>query len=343
MSRWWATVSIMILLFGLGSSAVSHAQADSSVVHNFPDTLNLRVLFVQKGLQLRIQDQTGSERYFFTPWHRNYVGIGGFLWNIGFNLFLPVSPPVRDRNLRRFDFQGSLFGQNWLIDGIYQNYRGFVRSREPFNMASPTDRLIQNAGVKKIQTTVTYVPSGEKFSLSFPYNQGYQQRKSSGSLLLSADFSYKNIRASNGILPQDEVSIQEQLSLVESYSFTAMVGYGATLIYRKYYLHAFGLTGLGFQRVNYQTTKDNRLFAIEPAYDARGALGRDQGNWYAGIYAASDFTTTDVQNWRFVGRSTQVRIFFGVRFSEPKFLRKIKPKFLQNMKSSPSIPLPFLN
>jgi len=341
MRRWWATVSIVILLVGVNTTG--YAQADSSYVHNFTDTLNLRVLFVQKGLQLRIQNQLGNEQYFFTPWHRNYVGIGGFLWNIGFNLLLPVSPPVRDRNIRRFDFQSSLFGQNWQIDGIFQNYRGFVRSRDRFDTYLPADRTIRNARVKKIQTTVTYAPSGGKFSLGFPYNQGYQQRKSSGSLLMSGDFSYNNIRAANGILPQNAVAPQNQLSLVESYSLTAMVGYGATLIFHQYYFHVFGLTGLGFQRVSYEAAEKKRLFAIEPAYDGRVALGRDQDNWYAGIYASSDFTVTDVEDWRFVGRSSQVRVFFGVRFGEPEFLRKIKPKFLDNLKSSPSIPLPFVN
>ncbi len=341
MVRRLVTLFIGSLLLAVGYSRCIYAQTNSSeYIQNFPDTLNLRVLFVQKGLQLRIQDQAGNQRYFFTPWHRNYVGLGGFLWNVGFNALIPVSPPVRRNDLRRFDLQGSLFGKNWLLDGIYQRYRGFVQSDRQFSPRLSLDQEVENITIKKIQTTITYVPSGDKFSLRFPYNQGNQQRKSSSSLLMSGDFSYKNIMASDGILPSESVSDQDplkQLTQVESFAFTAKIGYSATLIHRNYYLHVFGLTGLGFQRINYQTNRENRLFAIEPAYDVRTAFGRDQGDWYTGFYISSDYTVTDVEDWRFVGRTSQIRFFVGIRFGEPNFLHRLKPRFLENLKSSPSI------
>ncbi|MEM9831413.1 MAG: DUF4421 family protein [Bacteroidota bacterium] len=347
MFRRLVTLFIGGALLAIVSNRTAYAQTFSpEYVHDFSDTLNLRVLFVQKGLQMKIQNQLGSQRYFFTPWHRNYVGVGGFLWNIGFSALLPVSPSLGNDDLRRFDFQSSVFGRNWMADGIYQSYHGFVQSSRRFNAPANSDQELENTGLKKIQATITYAPSGEKFSLGFPYNQGHQQRRSSGSLLMSADFSYKNITSDDGILPPGAVSNQDplkQLRRVESFSFTSMAGYGATLVHRNYYLYLFGLTGLGFQRINYQTDRKNRLFAIEPAYDVRAGLGRDQGDWYIGMYASSDYTVTDVEDWRFIGRTSQVRFFVGVRFSEPRFLRRIKPRFLEEMRSSPSLPLPFVN
>ncbi|MEM9673567.1 MAG: DUF4421 family protein [Cyclobacteriaceae bacterium] len=342
-SRKFAAV-VLFLLLGITSSVHCQRSYDSTYIQKFPDTLNLRVLLVQKGLHLSVRNNQQNQRFFFTPWHRNYVGVGGFLWNIGFNILVPVSPSLKGEEIDRFDFQGSIFARNWLFDGIYQNYQGFIQASNEFDPNADPDQYLRDTQIKKIQTTVTYLPSGKQFSLSFPFNQGMRQRKSGGSLLLSGDFSYKKIASESNILPDANLLVDDpvrKLTKVEAYSLTTMMGYSATLVYRNFFAHAFGLTGLGFQNVYYFEETEKRGFAIEPTYDIRGAIGYDCSRWYTGVYVSSDYTISDVEGWQFVSRTSQVRLYLGIRFTEPHFLRKIKPKFLKKLQNSPNIPLPF--
>nr|WKN36847.1 DUF4421 family protein [Tunicatimonas sp. TK19036] len=336
------------LIFFVVASLLGHTNAvaqdkDTTYIQKFPESLNLRLLAAQKGLQLQAKNSQLGENYYFNPWYRNYVGLGGFLWNIGFNFLLPVSPPLQDNNLKRFDFQGSLYAKNWLVDGIYQRYQGFVLGDNPFTPNAEPESYQHDMVLKKIQATITYLPGGEQFSLRFPFNQGDRQRKSQGSLLLSSDFSYTKLYNDDGILPEgvaDEADPAGQLDELRFYSLNALVGYGATLVHRNFFLHAFGLTGLGFQRKRYYTGQEQRAFAVEPVYDIRGAFGYDKGAWYTGVYVSSDYTVVEIEQWQFIGRTSQIRLYLGIRIDEPEFLRKIKPKFLENWRNSPNIPLP---
>lgn len=318
-------------------------QEDITYIQKFQDSLNLRLLFAQKGLQLQASNSQQKQDFYFNPSYRNYVGWGGFLWNIGFNVLIPVSPALKENNLRRFDFQGSLFAKNWLVDGTYQRFQGFVLADQSRSPNAEPDRYQHDMVLKKIQATITYLPGGENFSLRFPFNQGDRQRKSQGSLLLSSDFSYTKLENEAGILPEEagfSADPNGQLDALRFYSLNALMGYGATLVYRNFFFHAFGLTGLGFQRKRYNALEEKRSFAVEPVYDIRGAVGYDHGGWYAGVYASSDYTVVEIEQWQFIGRTSQIRCYVGIRINEPRFLRKIKPKFLENWRNSPNIPLP---
>jgi hypothetical protein len=338
---------VLFLLLGTCSLVYSQAGHDPEYVQKFPDTLNLRVLFVQKGLHLSVRNQQQKQSFFFTPWRLNYVGVGGFLWNIGFNILInPVSPPPETEELNRFDFQGSIYARDWLFDGIYQNYQGFIQTNDEFDPNADPDQYLRDTQIKKIQATITYLPSGKQFSLGFPFNQGVRQRKSSGSLLLSGDFSYKKIASESNILPETNLLVNDpvrSLTKVEAFSLTTMMGYSATLVYRNFFMHAFGLTGLGFQNVYYFEETEKRRFAIEPTYDIRGAVGYDCSSWYTGVYAFSDYTISDVEGWQFISRTSQIRFYLGIRFTQPNFFRRTKPKFLEKLQNSPNIPLPFFN
>ena len=193
----------------------------------------------------------------------------------------------------------------------------------------------------KAQLSVTYLPGGRRLSLRAPYNQGDRQERATGSLLLSANFTYLSVRDPADVIAlRSPLLTEDPLRQVQVYAFSGKLGYAANLVYRGWFAHLFAMTGLDWQRTYYQQSEEQNKFSIEPNFDARVGLGRDQGAWYAGIYGALDYNQFRAGGWQFQGLSGQVRLFVGIRFAEPQWLRRRKPRFLKDLQNSPNIPLP---
>lgn len=134
LKRRWAAfrhrlcLTVLLLVF---SNAVLGQSADSSFVETFPQKLNFRLQFVTKGGDLRVRNFQQEGRLLYLPRYQPRVGVGGFLWNIGFSLLLPLPSSWigQDKRIRRFDFQSSVFATRWLVNGIFQRYRGFTLRR----------------------------------------------------------------------------------------------------------------------------------------------------------------------------------------------------------------------
>ena len=331
------------LLIGKGSTA-QHLRADSSFVQLFPDTLNLRLVWVSKGFDLRVHHAQQPETLLYLPRYRPRIGFGGFLWNIGFNLLLPLPLPQTSdtHTFRRFDFQGSLFARRWLIDGAFHRYRGFII--RPTGMptgAEGADLFRGQLVTKKIQASITYLPEGSHISLRSPYNQGDRQQKSTGSLLLSGAGTYFTMRDPEDVIAGHSLNPSEApLSRVRVYALSSKLGYVANLVYRSWFVHLFAATGLDWQQTYYQQSGSENNFSVEPTFDVRSGLGYDSGHVYGGLYGSLDYHQFSAGNWQFQGISGQLRVFFGIRFPEPQWLHRRKPPFLEDLQNSPSIPLP---
>ena len=331
------------LLIGCHSGIAQKQPADSSFIQLFPDTLNLRVLWVSKGFDLRASHAQQPGTLLYLPRYRPRIGFGGFLWNIGFNFLLPLGLPKtpEESDFRRFDFQGSLFARRWLIDGAFHRYRGFVLRTTGEPQTTPPDELLEQLVTKKIQASITYLPGGDRVSLRSSYNQGDRQQATSGSLLLSGTGSYFTVREPTdvvgGLLAEpDDVP----LSQVRVYALSSKLGYVTNLTYRSWFLHLFAMTGLDWQQTYYQQQGDQNAFSVEPTWDVRGGLGYDSGHFYGGVYGTLDYHQFDAGEWQFQATSGQLRLFFGIRFAEPAWLHRRKPKILEDLQNSPSIPLP---
>ena len=323
--------------------------ADSSFVQLFPDTLNLRLIWVSKGFDLRVRHAQEPGTLLYLPRYRPRIGFGGFLWNIGFNLLLPLALPQAsdDRTFRRFDFQGSLFARRWLIDGAFHRYRGFTISSTGMSatglpgVAAGSNEFHEQLVTKKIQASITYLPGGNRISLRSPYNQGDRQQKSTGSLLLSGGGTYFTVRDPEDVIGGRSPDLREApLTRVRVYALSSKLGYVANLIYRSWFVHLFAATGLDWQQTYYQQAGKENGFSVEPTVDVRSGLGYDSGHFYGGLYGSLDYHQFSAGDWQFQGTSGQLRLFFGVRFAEPKWLHRRKPKFLEDLQNSPSIPLP---
>ena len=332
------------LLMGHGSVA-QRSRSDSSLVQLFPDTINLRLLWVSKGFDLRVRHDRQPGTLLYLPRYRPRIGVGGFLWNVGFNLLLPLALPLAsdERTFRRLDFQGSLFARRWLIDGAFHRYRGFILHPTGGEApVEPTDEFRDQLVTKKIQASITYLPGGQRISLRSPYNQGDRQRRSTGSLLLSGGGTYFTVRDPTDVIAArpPELVGEAPLSWVRVYALSSKLGYVANLIYRSWFAHVFAATGLDWQQTYYRQGGAENRFSVEPTLNVRSGLGYDSGRFYGGLYGALDYHQFRAGDWQFQGTSGQLRLFFGIRFAEPAWLRHRKPQFLKNLQNSPSIPLP---
>ena len=334
----------LVGLLSLLRVSTSPAQvADSAFVQTFPDTLNLRLMWVSKGFDLRVRHARHEGRLLYLPRYRPRIGVGGFVWNIGFNLLLPLPLALAtdDRPLRRLDFQGSLFARRWLIDGAIHRYRGFRVLQTGVPDTEDADLFRENLLTKKIQLSITYLPAGERVSLRTPYNQGDRQYKTSGSLLLSGSGTYFTVRDPTDVIALRPAELTNStLPRIRVYILSSKIGYTANLIHQSMFLHLFAATGLDWQQTYYQQPGNESAFSVEPNFDVRSGLGYDGGRFYVGLYGSLDYNQFKVGDWRFQGTSGQLRVFFGIRFSEPKWLHRRKPKFLEDLQNSPSIPLP---
>ena len=336
-----------MLLLGRAGSA-QETISDSSFVQLFPDTLNLRLIWVNRGFDLRVRHAQQSGTLLHLPRYRPRVGFGGFLWNVGFNLLLPLRLPQDsdNRTFRRFDFQGSVFARRWLVDGAFHRYRGFnVHLVGALDADLPTideDPLFREQLItKKVQLSVAYLPGGNRISLRSPYNQGDRQQKSTGSLILSGAGTFFSVRDPEDVISWRPPDLNESpLTRVKVYALSSKLGYVANLVYRSWFVHLFLTTGLDWQQTYYRQARRENTFSVEPTYDARSGLGYDSGRFYGGLYGSLDYHQFNAGDWQFQGTSGQLRLFFGIRFTEPGWLHRRKPKFLEDLQNSPSIPLP---
>ncbi|MGB3778666.1 MAG: DUF4421 family protein [Tunicatimonas sp.] len=315
---------------------------DSSYVQKFPQSLNLRLIYALRGGDLRVRHPQQEGQLLYLPRYHPRVGVGGFLWNIGFNLLLPLPLPrlAQDQRISRFDFQTSVFATRWLVDGIFQRYRGFTLRRAGVPPSLEMDEFRPELVTKKMSVAITYLPGGDRISLRSPYNQGVRQRKSAGSLLLSGSGTYLTVRDPGAVVPAIGLPRELALERVRVYALSSKVGYAANLIYRSWFVHLLAMTGLDWQQTYYVQGETQSAFAVEPTYDLRSGLGYDTGRWYAGVYGTLDYNQYQAGDWQFQATSGQLRFFFGIRLAEPRWLQRLKPKFLEDWQNSPSIPLP---
>lgn len=328
----------LLLRVGIASGQ----SVDSSFVQTFPQSLNIRLLYAMKGSDLRARHPQQEGTLLYLPRYHPRVGVGGFLWNVGFSLLLPLPLPQlrQDQRIKRFDFQSSVFATRWLVDGIFQRYRGFDLRRAGVPPSLEMNDFYPNLVTKKMSVSITYLPGGDRISLRTPFNQGVRQRKTAGSLLLSGSGTYLTVRDPAEVVPITLGSDQLPLERVRVYALSSKVGYTANLIYRSWFVHLLAMTGLDWQQAYYVQGETQSAFAVEPAFDLRSGVGYDNGRWYTGVYGTLDYNQYQAGDWQFQATSGQLRFFFGIRWAEPRWLQRRKPKFLEDWQNSPSIPLP---
>ena len=161
------------------------------------------------------------DKEIYNPTYPQNIGVGvGLRKIIGMNLLVSFSvfPLKTDTDLSSSitDFQMHKYGKKLLLDGYYQDYRGFFTQREQNGKKVYT--LFPNLTVKRWGLDGTYVLRNKRFSLRAAFEQSEKQIKSAGSLLLGSGFYYHKI------VP--DASQQQSLpKAFDNYQMGANIGY----------------------------------------------------------------------------------------------------------------------
>ena len=327
----------MLLLIGYIVPFVGTAQSalDTAYIHSFPDTMNLRMQWAYQGHDLRARHDQQSGALTYSPRYRPRVGIGGYLWKIGFNLLLPL-PIVRDTNekpLRRFDIQGTAFFRRWMFYVGYHRYQGFyLESPQAIDGAQRAEVFLGDLRTKKLQVAATRIIGRHRVSFRAPYNQGNRQNKSAGSWLFQGNTTFLGVRDTKDITVLRSAALTEQaLSEVQMYALGGKFGYTANLIHRSWVFHVLALGGLEVQQIRYEQGGARDSFTAAPGFEIRSGFGYDGVRWYTGVYGMVDYQQFQAGNWQFRGTSGQIRWYVGVRLAEPQWLHRLKPRILNRL------------
>ncbi len=314
------------------------AQAfDKTFVRNFPDTINARWLVVRKGLHLDLAQR--GQHYRLLPDKRTYLGVGGFFWNIGFSLLVPVSSPPLSGFLqspvKRFDFQGSVYSKYWLLDVVYQHNRGYEVSPASHYLSAPettaTVSWLPDLEVRHVRVGAARVFNGEQIAMRSSFTQGSRQRKSIASWLLSGGLSFFDVHGSPVIFPTDLLPPTSPQQ-VRSRSLELQPGFAANLVHRYWTVNVTGLAGPSLQHRYVEKTSVEKSWAVEPVLDARMAVGYDNGRYFFGIWGVAHYMQSVASpETKLTYINQNVRLYIGFRFAEPDWLRKLEPEILDRL------------
>lgn len=211
----------------------------------------------------------------YNPTYPQNIGIGlGLRKIIGMNLLLSFSvfPLKTDTGLSSHitDFQMHKYGKKILLDGYYQDYRGFF-TQEGRPLEKKKYTLFPDLAVKRWGIDGTYVLRHKKLSLRAAFEQSERQLKSAGSLLFGAGIYYHKL------LP--DMALQETIPTVfDNYQVGANIGYAYSWVLSPCWLMA-GMVSAGFNFGNNSQALAWHNLKAYPASIGRMTINYNRENW----------------------------------------------------------------
>lgn len=334
-----ACLSYPILIFHLCLFACNQAvfAQDSAYVQTFKDTMNLKFIVTHRSLTTTLQHEGQETRMKLVPNSLTYLGLGGYIWGIGFQLH--QSMPIQwffdqdvFRDNRIFDFQGTLFKNRWMLDGAYQAYRN-LKVSNPEDFPEGQNLMAgEQFDARRMMATLTHVFNGQRLSFKSAFNLNQRQRRSAGSWLATAGYTSIQLESEGGAAaPSSSQNEQDDLlSSIRAASFVLRPGYAHHWVYRNFFLHTSATAGMALQYKLY-TRKDQQHdgWGVAPTYNLRGSLGYDNGRYFATVLGVFYHSSLEVQELRLRESAYNLQLMIGYRFAEPRWLREAKPGILE--------------
>ncbi len=328
---------VLILVLSLGTVINTSANKPSDSLRNkniqrFPDYFFIWPVIKQRSTSFEIENLPGkSEKLIYKPNGNVGLGLGMYLFEIGFELTFSVQPKESTQYLyghsRVKDIQANILGKHWGLDVFTQNYNGFYRTDKnvsvPANMPYPQrpDISTWNTGVNGI-----YLFNKNKYSIRAAYNFAERQLRSGGSFLLSGTVNTFSLRADSAIYgPKYEPTfgVNADFNKLDYTTISVAPGYAHTFVIRHFFVNSSLSIGPAQHWVYYQSASNSKHeTTLNSFVDLRLAIGYNSDRFFSGINFVAQSRNIKFEQIQFTSTSSTFKMVIGYRFREFGILKK---------------------
>ena len=316
---------------------------DTNYIVSYADIFTLRFILVNKKNEFSIIDKISDNRVDYLPNSRLNFGFGmSYKWaSVNLSMSFPGTNNDDETfgKTKRLDLQSNLYMRKFVVDLIFQFYRGFyVANPTLINSGwKPGDPYPIRSDIKSFAMGFTgnYIFNNKRFSYrsAFVYNE--RQKKSAGSFTVGGGMLMFNLKSDTGLVPKEifpDTVPAINFDKINLNSIYALGGYAHTFVIRNWYFSlALGL-GSGFSTSKSRTTDDiksksNPNFSI--VSDFRGSVGYNSDLIYVGLsWFTGAFAVNSSKDLLVTFSLTKINLAVGYRFYKWFYSThgKVRPK-----------------
>ncbi|MGL1885455.1 MAG: DUF4421 domain-containing protein [Reichenbachiella sp.] len=305
--------TLLLLVFALLHLVSQDAQAqfhghdssnykhDNKYVKDYSDKLSLNLLGVLKSNEIAHHDGVTNQDFKYKPNEVFNLGFGvQYKW-LGIELAFNI-PAFNDDdhiygNTKHFDLQSNIYTTHFVIDLVYQRYKGYYASNQAsydtlFNPDEPVYSKRSDISTKSYGFHALYIVNSDRFSYRAAFTFNERQVKSAGTFLFGLYFNRYLMNADSTIVPvqyQDQVDQTADFRNTRHYTFGGSGGYAYNLVlFHRVFASASAVLGIGPQILAHHENQHHGndtdyQFAAFIAF--RAAIGYNGPKFYAGVSA----------------------------------------------------------
>jgi hypothetical protein len=255
---------LMLLTFLITNNAFSQTAEDTTYVKNYAERMSITGYVSTNSVEIK------QGNVYYKPNYPINVGLGFTVKNTVLNLNFDYGvAPLRKQTFgktRSFDFQAHRYGQHFVLDLFFQNYRGFYQEK-------PEIKLYPNMSVRQIGTEGTYIFNGNKFSARAAFEQSEKQLKSAGSFVLGGGVYLDKIAF------QKDIPVPDQ-NQIDNLQLGGSLGYAYSWAINERWLMS-GIATAGVNVGNETELLQKVKIKAYPTAFARGSAGYHKSDWAA--------------------------------------------------------------
>ncbi len=307
----YIAITILALLF----SQYTFSQVDSTYIGFYEDPLSVRTYFLDKFTALSHQRENEKDETTYRPNAPHGIGLGFTYKNVslsgayGFDF-------MRDKKkgkTKSMDFQYHYYGQKFIYDIFFQQYKGlFTEPEDEKYDLYPDIKLVQYGVFSQ------YVFNDKKFSYSAAFNQSQKQLKSAGSFLLGGAAYYNTARSDSSI-------VFDGGHRLKNLQFGVNGGYAYTWVASKRFFVSMSMSvgvNMGIETVDDRKGK----VKVYPSLFPRFSMGYNHDSWSIGF--------SGVNNRVYILYTNPSKMAFDTGALQLNVIKRFgrAPKFLEQQK-----------
>jgi hypothetical protein len=277
---------------------IFQSSVDTAFINTLPQALTIKAFLNNKFLFLDIENSTGDYSLDYVPNGNQTVGVGfSYKW-LGFSVDYKIVNRESNQQYGEtsyLDLQTNLLMRKGVFDLYLQKYQGFYLENSTAMIEGWDDperyQLRPDMRVFSTGVNYTHVFNPQRFSYIASFSQTEVQRRSAGSIILSASVSYSRLQADSAFVPDNLIYADAfgtgRYDDLKGFMTSARFGYAHTLVaLHRFFISASLDLGMSYNysRIYTDDGSDSQgSLNANVSNSFRLATGYNDEKWFAGL------------------------------------------------------------